>query len=460
MNKQSIGIEEIAKKIILLSRNALVVKIRFLDIAIHQLKINQYLGSYAVDGEYIYYDVSRVTKDYLQDKNFTNRALMHMLLHCIFKHFFIGNKIDRRLWDLSCDIAVENVLLELELDFLAKKQDRDRVKVLKEIENDIKIITAEKLYRYFKDNPKSEREINELEKLFLIDDHSIWYKRDNPKELENGDSGSVGNNEYENSNNNITKNLKSNTNDYKSLEKIWNKVSERIKTNLETFSKNYGDKSEQLMQNLQAITREKYNYTEFLRKFAVLGEVMKINEDEFDYIFYMYGLTNYKKMPLIEPLEYKEEKRIKEFVIAIDTSGSVRGELVQRFIQKTYNILKQEESFFTKINLHIIQCDTEIQEDACITSQEEFDTYISNMQLKGFGGTDFRPVFEYVDNLIKQRTFSNLKGLIYFTDGCGVFPQKQPNYNTAFVFIEDDFSFNNLEVPVWAIKLILEEGEI
>ena len=30
---------------------------------------------------------------------------------------------------------------------------------------------------------------------------------------------------------------------------------------------------------------------------------MKINDDEFDYIFYTYGLKLYEKMPLIEPLE-------------------------------------------------------------------------------------------------------------------------------------------------------------
>ena len=105
------------------------------------------------------------------------------------------------------------------------------------------------------------------------------------------------------------------------------------------------------------MNREKYDYTEFLRKFAVRGEVMKINDEEFDYIFYTYGLKLYEKMPLIEPLEYKEVKRIREFVIAIDTSGSVVGEEVQAFVQKTYNVLKSTESFFSKINLHIIQCD-------------------------------------------------------------------------------------------------------
>ena len=185
---------------------------------------------------------------------------------------------------------------------------------------------------------------------------------------------------------------------------------------------------------------------------------MKVNDDEFDYIFYTYGLKLYGNMPLIEPLEYKEVKRIREFVVAIDTSGSVAGELVQKFMQKTYNILKQEESYFKKINLHMIQCDAEIQEDVKITSQEEFERYIKTVQMRGFGGTDFRPVFSYVEELRRAKEFHNLKGLIYLTDGYGVFPEKKPDYSTAFVFINEQYEIP--DVPPWAIKLVLQPEEI
>ena len=213
-----------------------------------------------------------------------------------------------------------------------------------------------------------------------------------------------------------------------------------------------------MIQTLNALRREKHSYTEFLRKFSVLGEVMKIDDDEFDYIFYTYGLKLYDNMPLIEPLEYKEVKRIKEFVIAIDTSGSVQGKLVERFIEKTYNILMENENFFNKINLHIIQCDTEIKEDAVITSREEFEEYISHMTLAGFSGTDFRPVFRHVNELIEQKHFTDLRGLIYFTDGLGSFPEKKPPYDTAFVFV--DSPELSVTVPPWAIQLVLDDEDI
>lgn len=185
---------------------------------------------------------------------------------------------------------------------------------------------------------------------------------------------------------------------------------------------------------------------------------MQVNDDEFDYIFYTYGLNLYENIPLIEPLEYKDVKRIKEFVIAIDTSGSVSGELVQQFVQKTYNILMQQENFFSKINLHIIQCDSVIHEDAKITSKEEFERYLANMTLRGTGGTDFRPVFKRVDEMIRDKEFTNLKGMIYFTDGEGTFPERQPGYQTAFVFVKDDYK--EPQVPAWAIKLVLQNYEL
>ena len=185
---------------------------------------------------------------------------------------------------------------------------------------------------------------------------------------------------------------------------------------------------------------------------------MQINDNEFDYIFYTYGLKLYENLPLIEPLEYKEVKRIRDFVIAIDTSGSVSGELVQSFIQKTYNILRSTESFFHRINLHIIQCDADIQEDVRITSQEEFDAYLETMEFHGFGGTDFRPVFARVDELLRNKELTNLKGLLYFTDGEGTFPAKKPDYDTAFVFVDDEYKEHN--VPPWAIKLVLEKADI
>lgn len=137
------------------------------------------------------------------------------------------------------------------------------------------------------------------------------------------------------------------------LDQKWKEIAEKIQVDLDTFSSSFGESAGDMMQTLREVNREKVNYGNFLRRFAILGENMEVNDDEFDYIFYTYGMNKYGRMPLIEPLEYKEVKRVREFVIALDTSESVSGELVQKFVTKTWNILKQTENFFTKVNVHI-----------------------------------------------------------------------------------------------------------
>ena len=85
-----------------------------------------------------------------------------------------------------------------------------------------------------------------------------------------------------------------------------------------------------------------------------MREDIQINPEEFDYVYYTFGMERYGNIPLIEPLEYKEVRKVRDFVIAIDTSGSCAGEVVQKFLDKTYSLFTQQENFFKKINLHIL----------------------------------------------------------------------------------------------------------
>jgi len=449
--EQQLKIDKLAGDVLKLSRNTLLVNLRFLDAALAQLiPAIRDEGNMGTDGKYFIYNPKYILKQYKEEKELPVRDYLHLIMHCIFRHMYVGPAIDRDLWNLSCDIAVEAVITELDVKSMQAKRQQRQIPIIKELKDKVTHLTAEKIYRYYLDNQLSERKYRELQSIFYGDDHDYWYMSEEEKNA----LGLGSNQNIDSSNDDEVDGYGT----FASLQMRWKDLSERLQQDLETFSKQQGSKAGNLTQNLKAVNREKYDYTKFLKKFAVLGEAMKINDDEFDYIFYTYGLKLYKKMPLIEPLEYKDVKAIKEFVIAIDTSGSTSGELVQTFLQKTYNVLKSTESFFTKMNLHIIQCDAEIQEHVKITRQEEFDEYIKTMTIKGLGGTDFRPVFSKVDELIKAKEFANLKGLIYFTDGFGDFPARKPDYNTAFVFIDDNY--NNPEVPPWAIKLVLQKDEV
>ena len=59
-----------------------------------------------------------------------------------------------------------------------------------------------------------------------------------------------------------------------------------------------------------------------------------------------------------------------------------------------------------------------------------------------------------MNQLLKMGSFQRLRGLLYFTDGYGMFPAKMPPYDTAFIFMKDDY--RDVDVPPWAIKLILD----
>lgn len=482
MEERKEKLEKLSRDVLILSRNTLLVNLRFLDTALSQFEFFPIETSgLLTDGKYILYNPVHILKNYKQAKEIPIRDYLHIVMHCVFRHMYMNPTLSREYWDLACDIAVENIITDLELRAVETFREGKQQSFINSLKKELKFITAEKIYAYLKENYSDPVEIAQLRGLFYADNHEIWYmsadeititfglsysavssedpdgkkngSNDNNDSEENGNDGSIG---QEAPSDTALANAKSALS--AAMSQIWSDIAERMQVDMETFGKQKGLTPGSLTQNLKAVTREKYDYTAFLKKFAVMGERMQINDDEFDYIFYTYGLQLYDKMPLIEPLEYKDVKAIKEFVIAIDTSGSVQGDLVQKFIQKTYNILKNEESFFTKINLHIIQCDTKIQEDKKITSQEEFDEYLKTMKLHGFGGTDFRPVFTYVEQLRKNKEFINLKGLIYFTDGFGEFPERKPDYDTAFIFIDDEY--NNPDVPPWAIKLVLQKNEI
>ncbi|MBR0483421.1 MAG: metallopeptidase [Oscillospiraceae bacterium] len=435
------------------------MNLRFMKNALGRCEFVPYMGTISADALCFYYNPLYILKEFEKNQNKITRTYLHMVLHCIFQHQFVSPYIRRNLWNLACDIAVEKMIQELHFDSLDKSPEAGQAHVLQKLEKNIKYMTAEKIYDYFINHNLSDKECEHIQKLFEDDNHNVWYESAGASILIQLQSGKSFADKMKSKSR--ADGISGQSEDFaerEAVRKMWQKLSQQIQLDLETFSQQYGNQAGSMMQNLLAVNRERCNYENFLRKFAVRGEVMKVDTDTFDYNFYCYGRSVYEEVALIEPLEYKDVKRIREFVIAIDTSGSVAGKTVQKFIQKTYNILKSQESFFSKVNIHIIQCDTIIQEDVKITSQEEFDEYLKCMNLKGFGGTDFRPVFSYVDELIRKKEFTNLKGLLYFTDGCGVFPQHEPDYKTAFVFLDDDY--NNYNVPVWAIRVILTTDDI
>ena len=420
---------EMCIKILELIQNELYVDFRYLDVAVSALTLtpNDSLRSTATDGISFFFPPEQILRVFRSNPLFLNRAVLHSVFHCIFRHLWIRGSRVPDLWNLSCDIAVEWIIDSFKKKSVKRALSGIRTNIYNDFRQYKIPITAANIYRYLlpdiADNPDR---LNQLMIEFFTDDHRFWPKKPStsPSTAKAGQS--------------------------------WDKISRRMEQELNLR----GDDSVSGIDAMKTQIKEgksRRSYKDFLRKFTVLKEELHCDYDEFDLNYYSYGLRLYKNMPLIEPLESREVTKISEFVIVIDTSYSTNGPLVQKFLEETFQIIQERDSFFHKSQIRIIQCDNQVHSDTIIKEQRDIPKLLHNFELIGGGGTDFRPAFSYINKLLENGEFQNLKGVLYFTDGKGIYPAKRPPYETAFLFLGEE---EHPVVPAWAMKLILHEEDL
>lgn len=375
------------------------------------------------DGAAIYYDPNASPPP---------GAAEHMLLHCIFRHLLVPENAVRPLWDLACDLAAEY----LRGDFFPTGESRLNQRVIADAlpeQTDPRV--AAQVYRALLD--RFEDELEPLYGRFQLDDHRYWYLPH--PDLNRRDAASPGRGQtYA-----VWKE--------EALAGLW--PSENDLPGGLAATGRYGLAPGSRAEKLLLREAGKYDFTRYLRRFSTTREELRLDLAGFDYIPYCYGLERYGNLPLIEPLEYAETRKVEELVIAIDTSGSCPLPLVARFMSEIERILMRGD-FFKRMNVRVMQCDAVVQSDTAIHSLEDWNTYTQNLVVKGRSGTDFRPVFKRVEALIKAGELKRLKGLLYFTDGDGAYPQQKPPYETAFVFSTKKAL--QYKKPDWIVPLCLE----
>ena len=161
--------DALAQNILRLTRNTLLVNLRFLDLALSQFQLTSYPGTLATDGQHLFYDTYYVLSMYKRERGRNVRDYLHIVLHCVFRHLFTSANIDRRCWDLACDIAVESAIEDLHLESAACNRAYAQEETLKELRSQVRLLTAEKLYRYFLDRQLSDDQMARLREPFLAD---------------------------------------------------------------------------------------------------------------------------------------------------------------------------------------------------------------------------------------------------------------------------------------------------
>ena len=138
-----------------------------------------------------------------------------------------------------------------------------------------------------------------------------------------------------------------------------------------------------------------------------------------------YYVSDYAMMPPSKKLLYagiylpSATSRHLELVIAIDSSGSVDEVVLAQFIAEIELICE----LFGSYSIELLVCDDRIRSHQRFTNGESIE-----YSLEGGGGTDFTPVFEFIE---MQLTPPKL--LIYFTDLDGKFPLYEPPYEILWI---------------------------
>ena len=477
-------LREISEKILEQTRTDLYLSLHFLGESLDSLPWQMDLSTTSIgtDAEFMRYNPRFLMQTFLQEPKWMARTYLHIILHCLLLHpmaeiprvaapaagaseegtvsaFSILKEFtdaarnensfrepDRLLWNLACDIAVESIIDSLEdCPAVSRVLPDFRAEWYERLGAEMKVLTAEKIYRYFMENPPDPVAEEKLVIEFTLCDHGFWEELTEKEKKNSGEDKETPSQDPEGK-------------QREDLEKSWQNRSERMMAELENSGTHLGQMTGMLTRILAVQNRKRMSYRDFLKRYAYVREEARVDPDSFDYGFYNYGMELYGNMPLMEENEYRESKKVEELVIVIDTSASTQANLVQHFLNETASILRSRETFFHRIELRILECDNQVQKDILIRSPEEMQKYLETFEVSGGFGTDFRPAFEYVEKLRAEGHLKNLRGLLYFTDGAGIYPSRPTKYETVFVFRSDE-NFFEKHVPDWCVKVYLGEGD-
>lgn len=164
------------------AKNELYLNMRFLDVALNSLSLQPTfeVSDYAVDGAVFYYEIPHLIEQYKIGNVMVNRAYLHSMFHCLFAHVFKEKREEKMLWDLACDIAVESVIDSLPVRCLRMPSRPYRRAVYNGLQEKIRVLTAEGIYKLLAENDMDPRMIARLVLEFRVDDHRYW-KSDSEK---------------------------------------------------------------------------------------------------------------------------------------------------------------------------------------------------------------------------------------------------------------------------------------
>lgn len=364
--------------------------------------------SFVTDGIKLYVRNSILEK-YHMNRMALETELLHELLHIYMGHPVMAKKKDRMMYDLKCDNKVEAWI---------KKS-------------------------YFGTNRFFEKENSK---------HILWYEQNSQGNSEKGiasASATMSDADHASEGDKTSGSDKMADNREKIQKEIWQNIQFLVDMTMNSLEKKFdfewgnGDGTGGTSSGIG--TAEPDSYIDILKKYVAVKEQTCTTDEEIDTILYTYGLDLYGDVTLIEPPE-ETESIMAKFYLAVDTSGSCVGEMVEKFLGQTKGVL-EELSFDgkKKLDIYLFLCDTRIEQEFHITDISQFPN--EEEWIISGGGTSFIPVFERVKELQCQYGENANTALFYYTDGCGNCPKEEPEYDVYFLMEKRDIEFFN--GPEW-----------
>nr|MCR5626043.1 VWA-like domain-containing protein [Lachnospiraceae bacterium] len=426
------------------------------------------LGVFSSDGKYLFYDEQLVEKLYKRTQlKLLSHHLMHVILHLLLDDPENYRQITKKdLYSAYADIRVEEILLSMDPckgsgmgEMFFSVADSWKMKVMEIKES---IPTLPDSYFELTKNKVIMRKILREKDAFEYCDHSFWDVKTNAS----AGTGKVWDDIRKNILNTdklsgkakLTDNNKSPGEEGE--KELYDAILDIAKDHGEKAKKDltYGSSTGANQTEGKATKENENSYKDVIREFLREREVSIEDPETIDRNLYEYGFEMYDNVALIEPQEDTEKPCIDTIAIAIDTSGSCMGGLVNSFLREVSNLLRDVSYYRLGGKIILYQCDCEIQKRDIVESPEDMEKEIEETQIFGCGGTSFIPVFEDLKKYEEENEIK-IDALFYLTDGMGSYPQEIPSYRTFFLMSKNMLLYENNIVPDWVERLWVDTDD-
>ena len=395
--RQKLKVEELLAQ----DRQKLLMKMPFVGALLMRLDLvpvrDERLSTAATDGDRIYVDIEFYMKLKSEERLF---VLAHEAWHCALIHFMRRQNRDKERFNIAADLEIHFILTDegLKPPFVLPHDP------------DWKGLSAEEIYERLPKmagKPAPGEQVENGKESANIKGRGPGQGFD--KHLEKGDRG--GSDEE-------TESGKGRDADYSPEVKpgAEERCRERLTAAVQQYERTKGTLPTGIAGLVQAVLKPEIDWKELLAQFVTN----------------CYGGSRRWLPPARRHvwkglyLQSQRTERLRA-IVAIDTSGSTSGDL-PKFFSELVALLNS----FGSYELTVIQC------DAAVGKVETFDDCNlldpdREWEVTGGGGTDFRPVFSYIDE--HSELAPNL--LIFFTDGYGGYPERPPPYPVMWLLTSD-----------------------